>query len=213
MNIVIIGCGRLGSGLAQTMQRRGCRVTVVDMRADAFELLGPLFQGQTVVGNGLDRAVLLSAGIERADGLASVSNSDEINIVTARVARNSFRVPLVAARVVEPRKAEIYQRLGMHTISTTLWGIDQLANLLSRSDLKVVAHLGNRVELVEVEIRPPLAGRIVANLTIPAEVHVVSITRGGRTFLPSHGTVLEAGDLVQLALVAASADRVKALLG
>jgi trk system potassium uptake protein TrkA len=213
MNIVVIGCGRMGSGLAQTMQRRGDRVTIVDREPCAFDLLGPTFQGQTLLGNALDRALLEAAGIAQADGLASVTNSDEINIVVARLARTRFHVPRVVARVVEPRKAEIYQRLGLQTISTTTWGIDRMANLLSRAARHVQAALGNEVELVDVEIPGHLAGRTVFNLTIASEIHVVAITRAGTTFLPSHSTALQAGDTVHLAMVAASADRLTALLG
>ena len=213
MRIIIIGCGRMGSGLAEVMQRRGHDVTVVDTQSAAFAALGSAFRGRTVLGNGLDRAVLVAADLERADGLASVTNSDEINIVVARLARTVFHVPRVVARVVEPHKAEIYERLGVRTIATTTWGIGRMANLLSRSDLNVVAPLGNEVELVEAEIRGGLAGRSVFHLTIPGEVQIVAITRGGKTFLPSMSTALQAGDIVQIAMVAASADRVKTLLG
>lgn len=212
MKILVVGCGRMGSGLVEAMQRRGHLVTAIDTQATAFDVLGSAFHGQTLLGNGLERTVLVKAGIERADGLAAVTNSDEINIVVARLARTVFHVPRVVARVVEPHKAEIYERLGVRTIATTTWGIGRMANLLSRSDLNVIATLGNEVELVEAEIRGTLAGRTVFHLTIPGEVQIVAITRGGKTFLPSTNTALQAGDSVQIAMVAASADRVKALL-
>src|SRR4030042_1184683 len=108
MRIIIIGCGRMGSGLAQTLSLRGHAVTVVDRDPQAFERLGPAFKGKTLTGIGFDRDVLLRAGIERADGLAAVTFSDEANVVAARLASNIFHVPRVVARLYDPRKAEIY---------------------------------------------------------------------------------------------------------
>jgi trk system potassium uptake protein TrkA len=212
MKIIVIGCGQMGAGLAQTLSLRGHAVTVVDKDAAAFDRLGPAFNGLTVVGIGFDREVLLKAGIERADGLASVTDSDEANFVVARLAREQFRVPRVVARVVEPHKAEIYRRLGLQTISTTTWGVNRIANLLSYTEFNDLLDLGSDVELVEIEVGPGLVGRTVYNLTIPGEVHVVAINRGGQTFLPTGGATFQAGDLLYCALVTASADRLKALV-
>jgi len=153
MNIIIIGCGRMGTGLAQILNLRGHGVTVVDKEESAFTTLGPAFKGRTVTGIGFDRATLLAAGIQRADGLASVMNSDEANIVAARVARELFRVPRVVARVVDPRKAEIYQRLGLQTISTTVWAVNRVANLLSYTDLDVIFDLSSNVEVYKSNCR------------------------------------------------------------
>lgn len=202
----------MGAGLAQTLSLRGHAVTVIDKDAAAFGRLGRAFTGQTVVGVGFDRAVLLQAGIERADGLASVTDSDEANFVVARLARAQFRVPRVVARVVEPRKAEIYRRLGLQTISTTTWGVNRIANLLSYAELNTLVDLGSDVELVEVEAGPGLVGRTVYNMTIPGEAHVVAVNRGGQTFLPTSGATFQAGDLLYCAVLTASADRFKALL-
>ncbi|HXF60119.1 MAG TPA: TrkA family potassium uptake protein [Caldilineaceae bacterium] len=212
MKIIVVGCSRMGTGLAQILTVQGHAVTVIDKDPAAFEALGAAFKGKTVVGVGFDRQVLHEAGIERADGLASVTDSDEANIVIARLARVVFRVPRVVARVVEPRKAEIYRRLGLQTISTTTWGVNRIANLLSYTDLDVVLDLGSDVEIVAAEIRPQLAGRTVFDLTVPGEVHIVAIGRGGKTFLPSPSTAFQAGDLVHCAVLGASADRLKTLL-
>jgi trk system potassium uptake protein TrkA len=212
MKTIVVGCSRMGVGLAQTLSLRGHTVTVIDKDAAAFEELGPAFKGRTVVGIGFDRSVLVEASIERADGLASVTDSDEANIVVARLARVVFRVPRVVARVVEPRKAEIYRRLGLQTISTTTWGINRIANLLSYTELDVVVDLGSDVELVEAEIAPALAGRTVHDITVPGEVHVVAIGRGGKTFLPTSRTAFQAGDHVHCAVLASSADRLQVML-
>lgn len=212
MNLIIIGCGRMGAGLAHMLSLRGHIITVVDRDETAFAALGPAFRGHTVVGVGFDREVLLAAGVQRADGLASVMNSDEANIVAARVARELFHVPRVVARVVDPQKAEIYQRLGIQTISTTVWGIHRIANLLSYTELDVVYDLGSAVELVQVDLPAMLAGRTVQQLTIPGEVQVVAIKRSGQTFLPTVNASLQQGDLLYLAVQATAADQVKALL-
>jgi trk system potassium uptake protein TrkA len=213
MNIIIIGCGRMGSGLAHLLSLRGHALTVVDKEEGAFAALGPAFKGRTLVGVGFDRAVLLAAGVERADGVAAVTNSDEVNIVAARIARTMFRVPSVVARVVDPQKAEIYQRLGVQTISTTVWGINRIANLLSNNELDVICDLSSSAQMVQMALPAQLAGRTVQNLTIPGEVHVVAIKRSGQTFLPTGSAGLQAGDLLYLAVQAASADRLTALLG
>lgn len=214
MRIIIIGCGRMGVGLAQTLGLRGHATTVVDKDPTAFEQLGPSFKGQTVVGVGFDRDVLLRAGIEQADGLAAVTASDEANVVIARLASQVFRVPRVVARLYDPRKAEIYRRLGLQTIVPITWGINRMAELLCYSQLDAILSLGSgEVDIVEVEVPPMLAGRTVHDLTIPTEVQVTAIRRGGTTFLPTQDTVFQEEDRIYLAILAASADRLKALLG
>ena len=214
MRIIIIGCGRMGAGLAQNLSRRGHEVTVVDRDPTSFERLGPSFRGATVSGGGIDRNALLNAGIERADGLAAVTASDEVNVVAARLARQVFRVPKVVARIYDPRKAEIYQRLGLQNISPVTWGINRIIDLLCYSRMETVLSPGNGdVDIVETEIPHLLVGRTVNELTVTGEIHVVTISRRGKTFLPTLGTEFHEGDLVHLALLAASADRLKAFLG
>jgi len=212
MRIIIIGCGRMGAGLAQTLVGRGHRVTVVDRDGMAFERLGGAFDGRRIIGIGFDRDILLEAGIERADALAAVTASDEANVVTARVARQVFQVPRVVARVYDPRKAEIYRRLGVQTISTTAWGIHRIAELLGYSQFDAIASLGSgAVDLIEVAVPHLLVGRPVEQLAIPGEVHVVAISRAGTTFLPTLGTRFQEGDLVHLTVLATSIERLKAL--
>ena len=213
MRIIIIGCGRMGSGLAQLMGMRGHAVTVVDRNRSAFERLGPAFKGATVEGIGFDRDILLKAGIERADGLAAVTESDEANVVTARLASLIFRVPKVVARLYDPRKADIYRRLGLQTIATTTWGINRIANLLSYTQVGGTTSISAELDLVEIDVPPLLVGRSVRDLTVPGEVHVVAIIRSGHSFLATPSTVFQQGDLAQLAVLAASADRLKTLLG
>jgi trk system potassium uptake protein TrkA len=214
MRIIIIGCGRMGAGLAQTLCQRGHKITVVDRDPAAFAQLGSSFKGQTALGVGFDREVLLQAGIARADGLAAVTASDETNLVAARLARLMFRVPRAVARLYDPRKAEIYQRLGVQTISTTAWGIHRVAELLGYSEFDSLTSLGSgAVDVVEVMVPQLLVGRAVSDMTIPGEVHVVAISRAGSTFLPTLGTRFQGGDLVHLSVVATSIERLRALCG
>ncbi|MCW5848482.1 MAG: NAD-binding protein [Anaerolineae bacterium] len=214
MRLIIVGCGRMGGGLARRLVETGHEVTVVDKDPDAFSRLGSAFKGRTVVGIGFDGEALEAAGVRRADGLAAVTASDDVNVVTARVARQIFHVPRVVARVYDPHKADIYRRLGLPTVSTTVWGIQRMAELLCFSHLDAVASLGSgEVDLVETETPPTLVGRTVADLTLPGEVHVVAITRRGHTFLPSLGAVFEADDLIHLAVTNTASNRLVKLLG
>ena len=214
MKMIVIGCGRLGAGLAEALSRRGIAVTVVDRDQSAFERLGPAFEGESVTGVGFDREVLIRAGIERADALAAVTASDEVNVVTARLARVLFRVPRVAARLFDPGKEEVYRRLGLPTISHVTWGVSRLMELLCYSPLQTVKSLGGgEVEVVEVELPQLLVGRTVHELTLLGEIHVVAITRRGKTTLPTLGTEFQQGDLVHLALLTSSSARLKLMLG
>jgi trk system potassium uptake protein TrkA len=189
-------------------------VTVVDREITAFERLGSRFTGQTVLGAALDREVLLQAGIERADGLAAVTGSDDTNVVIARLARQVFRVPRVVARLHDPRHAEVYHQLGIQTITPLTWGIQRLSELLCYTHLTTTLSLGSgEVDLVEVELPYLLAGRTVNEITLLGEIHVAAISREGRTFLPTLGTVFREGDRVHLVVQGSSAARLTALLG
>jgi trk system potassium uptake protein TrkA len=214
MKILIIGCGRVGAGLAQILIGRGHSVTIVDKDPLAFEKLEEKFKGQKIQGIGFDREVLLKAGIERADGVAAVTSSDEANVVASRIARDIFHVPRVVARLYDVRQAEIYKRLGIQTIAPTGWGINRIADLLLYSPLETVLSLGSGdVELMVAEVPPLLVGRTVRDLTVAGEIHVVSITRANKTFLPTQGTIFREEDLLHLAVLTTSTNRLKELLG
>ncbi|MBP1751706.1 MAG: TrkA-N domain protein [Geobacteraceae bacterium] len=204
----------MGSNLAQTLGQRGHDVTVIDSDPAAFERLGLSFRGETLAGNGFDRKTLLQAGIERADCVAAVTASDEVNVVSARLARQVFRVPRVVARIYDPRKAEVYRRLGLQNISPVTWGINRIIELLLYSRINTIMSIGSgEVDIVEAEIPELLIGRTVDELTVSGEIHVVAISREGKTFLPTLGTEFHGGDLVHMALLSASAERLKSILG
>jgi trk system potassium uptake protein TrkA len=185
----------------------------VDSNSAAFDRLGASFKGRKVEGIGFDHDVLLQAGIERADGLAAVTSSDETNVVAAQVARQMFHVPRVVARLYDVRQAEIYARLGLQTIAPTSWGIGRIADLLVYSQLDTFFTLGNgEVELVQAAVPPLLVGRAVDALSMPGDVSVIAITRKSKAFLPTLATLFEAGDLLHLAVVNTATSRLNDLL-
>jgi len=213
MRVVIVGCGRVGAEVASSLGRRGHAVVVIDVNPEAFERLGAQFTGEAIAGPGYDRQVLLRAGIERADALAALTSDDNVNIVTARLAGNTFRVPKVVARVYDPRRAEIYQRLGLVTVSSTTWSVRRVAQLLEHHELDVVLMIeGGQVEVIEVEAPPAWDGRAVNAVSAPGELLVVAITRQGKTVIPTFGTPFHAGDRVVLATLPSSQRRLESLL-
>lgn len=214
MKIIIIGCGRQGTELAQVLTRSTHSVSVVDHEPLAFERLGTSFEGRKIPGNGLDRDVLESAGIGHADGLAALTASDDLNIVIARLASQVFHVPRVVARVHDPRKAEIYRRLGVPTVTPVALGTQRFAELLTFFPFHTTKRLGaGEVIIVESDIPPALVGRKVNELTIPGEIMVLAISREGSTGMPTLGTPFHEGDLVHFAVAEGATDRLKMLMG
>jgi len=213
MKVIIVGCGRAGAELALQLQQDGHDVTVVDKDPKAFYRLGEGFKGDTVTGIGFDRDVLIRAGAERADALAAFTDGDNTNVITARVARNVFRVPKVVARLYDPRRAEIYQRLGLQTVSSTAWGVNRAIQLLIHPDLHVAVTLGNGdVELMELEVPPHWVSHTVNNVNVPGEINVAALTRKGKTIIPTLGAVFQEADRVAVAVLVSSRGRLEEML-
>ncbi len=205
VHIVIMGCGRVGSRLARDLAREGHAIAVVDRNADAFRRLGEEFPGQTVTGVGFDRDTLLEAGIEQADAFAAVSSGDNSNIISARVARETFGIENVVARIYDPRRAEVYQRLGIPTVATVRWTADQMKRRLLPSGAEPEwRDPSGGVVLAEVDVDPAWVGRKLHEIEDVAGVRIAFITRLGEARLPDAALVLQDGDLVHV--VAASAD-------
>jgi trk system potassium uptake protein TrkA len=214
MKIIIMGCGRVGEQLARLMAEQGDEVVVIDQDPAALARLGPEFPGKTVRGIGFDRQVLLMAGIAEADAFAATSNSDNANIIAARIARNVFGVPRVVTRLYDPGRAEVYRRLGLMTISSTTWGAERIREMISHSDLDPERSFGNgEVVLVSIEIPYHLAGRFVKDLNVAGEFTVVVITREGKAFMPISGTEFREGDIVTMIVLSSAVDRLMAMLG
>jgi trk system potassium uptake protein TrkA len=201
MHVVIMGCGRVGSLLALELESNGHTVAVIDQSKEAFRRLGPDFKGRTVTGVGFDRDTLLEAGIEGAEAFAAVSNGDNSNILAARVARESFGVTNVVARIYDPGRAEIYQRLGIPTVATVLWAADQILRRLtpegSRSEWRDAS---GTVQLAEVHPHIDWFGLPVKEIEKAAALRVAFLTRLGEGLIPDEGTVLQDGDLIHVML-------------
>ena len=208
MKIIIVGCGRLGSGLAFVFANRGDQVAVVDMNPNAFERLDPGFRGKTVAGIGFDGDVLLKAGIKETDALAAVTSSDEANIVTARLASQVFHVPKVVARLYEPGHGDTFRNLGLLNFCTVDWGIQRVVDLISYTPIEVMYSLGTgEVDILEKIIPASFVGRKLIEFEAPGEISAIAISRAGRTFIPLPETVFEDGDTVHLAVLdSASSD-------
>ena len=214
MKAIIMGCGRVGEQLARLLADERHQVAVIDSDPHSLDRLGSDFKGEKIIGVGFDRNVLLRAGIERADAFAATSSSDNANIISARIARNIFLVPRVIARLYDPRRAEIYRRLGLLTISSTTWGAERIRELLTVAELDPLMNFGSgEVAVVSIETPPHLVGRMVRDLTVPMEVSVAAITREGRAFIPTLGSEFRPDDQIHLVILASAMERVKSLLG
>jgi len=214
MKVIIVGCGKLGSGLAINLANKGHKITVIDTNAEAFKLLGKDFNGETIVGVGFDRDVLEKAHIRKADAIVASSKSDEANALIGRISKNVYKVPRVISRLYDPRRAQIYSALGIQTISTTTWGINRATEMLSYNQIDSILSIGNNnVEIVRVETPILLIGKTVNELTAIGEIQVVAISRENKTFLPTLGTALQKHDIIYISVLSSSVKRLKSLLG
>ncbi|MEV6212734.1 TrkA family potassium uptake protein [Kitasatospora sp. NPDC051914] len=211
MHIVIMGCGRVGSALARALEKQGHSVAVVDQDPTAFRRLGAGFNGRRVTGVGFDQDTLREAGIEEAGAFAAVSSGDNSNIIAARVARENFGVEHVAARIYDPRRAEVYQRLGIPTVATVRWTADQMLRRLLPSGAEPLwQDPSGRIQLAEVAYAPAWVGHKLSALEEAAGARVAFLTRLGEGVLPSPGMVLQEGDLVHVTLHRTELDAVEA---
>jgi trk system potassium uptake protein TrkA len=214
MKIIVMGCGRVGGQASLLLTRLGHSVTVIDHDTNALARLGSDFKGRVVRGLGFDRNVLLEAGIQTAEAFVAASSSDNANIVAARIARNFFSVPRVVARLYDPLRAEIYQRLGLTTISTTGWGAERIVEVVTHTDMDVVSLFRDSgTAMVRMELPSHLAGHTVKELNIPSEVLVAAITRNDHTFIPGPGTDFREGDLAYILVSPAAMPRLEEMLG
>src|SRR6266704_2534074 len=189
MHIVIMGCGRVGSTLAHILEDQGHTVAVIDQDVEAFRKLRPGFHGSKITGIGFDRDVLIEAGIEKAHAFAAVSSGDNSNVIAARVARESFGVQRVAARIYDPRRAEVYQRLGIPTVATVRWTADQMLRRL----------LPDGVATLWRDPTGSLGlGEKVSELEAAAGTRIVFISRLGEALMPGPATVLQQGDVLHV---------------
>ncbi|MBX3314331.1 MAG: TrkA family potassium uptake protein [Actinobacteria bacterium] len=208
MHVIVVGCGRVGAGLARTLEEGGHSVAVIDRRAVALERLPEGFAGQTVVGVGFDRERLLEAGVERAEALAAVTNGDNSNILVARVAKETYGVERVVARIYDPRRAKIYERLGISTIATVEWATERvLQRILPDSVHASWIDPSAKVVLLERSVPGRWAGRTVADLDLPGHARIAALSRLGTGAVANGETVLQDGDVIHVMVDGASIDR------
>jgi trk system potassium uptake protein len=209
VHFVIMGCGRTGSTLAQLVEDRGHTVAVVDQNPDAFRRLGAGFEGRRVVGVGFDRDTLLEAGIQEAFAFAAVSSGDNSNILAARVARETFGVQHVVARIYDPGRAEVYQRLGIVTVATVKWTADQmLRRLLPAGAEPDFRDPSGTIRVDHVPVTEAWIGERTVRLQTDSSSRIAWIDRLGEGMLPTRETVLHEGDMLHLVMREENADRV-----
>ncbi|HEX6870218.1 MAG TPA: TrkA family potassium uptake protein [Micromonosporaceae bacterium] len=197
MHIVIMGCGRVGSTLAHNLEGRGHSVAIIDQNPDAFRRLGPDFAGLTVTGVGFDRDVLVQAGIERADAFAAVSSGDNSNIISARLARETFGIERVVARIYDQKRAEVYERLGIPTVATVRWTADRMVrHLVPESYAELWRDPTSTVSIVEVPVHAGWISRPIRDLEESSGARVAYLMRFGIGTLPTASMALQDGDQV-----------------
>jgi trk system potassium uptake protein TrkA len=202
VHVVIVGCGRVGSSLARDLHAEGHTVAVIDRRPGAFERLGANFGGTVVAGIGFDRDRLIEAGIEKAEAVAAVTNGDNSNILVARVARETFGIERVVARIYDPRRAAIYQRLGISTVATSLWTTERiLRRVLPEASAVEWVDPSAKVSLVERSLGAAWAGRRLLDIERTG-LRVVALSRLGTAMLATAELVIQEGDIVYLAVAA-----------
>jgi trk system potassium uptake protein TrkA len=199
MRIIIVGCGRLGAELAYRLFQHGHDVTVIDQVDAAFDNLHPLFRGRTVEGEVMNQDVLHRAGIERADGLAAVTNSDPLNAVVAHVARTIYHLPHVVARNFNPRWKALHEAFGLQAVSSTTWGAQRIEEMLYEAEIHPVWSSGNGVvDLYEFVVPERYQGRMLREVLPAAPYIVAAFARGERAMSPADNIPLEAGDVIYL---------------
>jgi len=195
VHVVIVGCGRVGSTLALELTAIGHTVAVIDRKPDAFKRLGENFSGLTISGIGFDRDVLLEAGIEKAQAVAAVTNGDNSNILIARVAREKFGIEKVVARIYDPKRAEIYERLGVATVATVKWTSERiLRRILPDTSSVEWTDPSSNVVLIEREFPNSLVGKKATEIVL-ASACISAIRRLGTAVIPDEKTIVQQGDV------------------
>ncbi len=211
MNMIIIGCGRVGSELAYRLFQKGHRVSIIDTNQSTFSSLPPDFLGRTIEGEALNQDILHRAGIEEADGLACVTGSDPLNVVIAHIARIIYKVPRVVSRNYDPAYREMHEAFGLQTVSSSSWGAQRIEELMIHAEMRTVFSAGNgEVEIYEVGIPAKLNGKPLQEILPAANCCPVSLTRAGKATLVDPGTLLQEGDLL---LVSATFEGIEEVRG
>jgi trk system potassium uptake protein TrkA len=213
VHVIIMGCGRVGILLTQELAKQGHEVTVIDKNAAAFSRLPPGFEARMIVGLGFDREVLEEAGIKEADAFLAVSSGDNSNIVSARVARETYHVPKVIARIYDPMRADIYERLNIPTVSTTRWGVKQMILMLTHpgEEIKESLAAGDLFRM-RVEVPQHLVGKPISSINLEGKILVAGVDRGGTGFIPVPSSTFQEGDYAAVIVQKDAVDTLEELL-
>ncbi len=213
MHVVIMGCGRVGAAVTVQLAKAGHSVAIIDKRPEAFDRLPPGFEAKKVVGFGFDREVLEEAGIKEAGAFVAVSSGDNSNIVSARVAREHYHVPKVVARIFDPRRAEIYERLNIPTVASVRWSAQQIQYLIfhGREEMKE-SFAGGSLLHVQREVPDYLIGKPITSFNEEGAIEVVAVDRGGAGFIPTSPSTFQQGDVAHFVVARDSIDRLDVLL-
>ena len=199
MRVVIVGCGRLGAELAKRLFQRGHEISVIDTEETAFSHLPVDFEGRINEGEAINRDVLHRAGIEKADAVAAVTDSDVLNAVVGHLARTHYHIPNVVVRNTDPRYRPILEGFGLQVISALSWGAQRIEEMIYHADMRAVFSAGNgEVEVYEVAVPEEWNGHTLREMTNGNTCIPVSVTRAGRAVLPSPDFVLQTGDVVHV---------------
>jgi trk system potassium uptake protein TrkA len=213
VHIIVVGCGRVGSGLGVGLTEQGHTVAIIDRNAKAFRRLPADWPGTTIVGSGFDRDDLDRARAGEATSLAAVTSGDNTNILTARIARETYEIPNVVARIYDPRRAQIYLRLGIPTVATVSWTIDQVRRRLLPGEVESEwSDPTGTLSLVERELPERWAGKRLVDLSVAGEVTVVAMTRAGVARLDFDDLVGQDGDVLHLMVSDSALERLRARL-
>jgi len=214
MHVVIGGYGRVGRYLASMLEARGHTVAVIDRNEKAFAGAGSDIRGRRISGEVFDRDTLVKAGIERADAYAAVTSGDNSNIVSARIARERFDVPCVVARIYDPRRALIYERFGIPTISSVNWSSGMLLATILEPAVKTVNVVGGgEVLVIAADASTHLSGKRITEVDYPGKFHIVALVRDGIAMLPEPRTELAKGDSLRITVTRDALPELKKLLG
>ena len=201
MHVVVMGCGRVGSAIARRLEEIGHSVAVIDQDPEAFRRLGPEFGGRQVTGLGFDRQTLLDAGVDSAGAFAAVSSGDNSNIIAARVARETFGVQHVVARIYDSKRAEVYERMGIPSVATVPWTVNRLLReLLSVNVSELWREPTGKVLLMRITVTEPWVGKKLSALETASGARAAWLVRFGDAQLPTAGTVLQDGDQLIVAV-------------
>jgi trk system potassium uptake protein TrkA len=213
VHAVVVGCGRVGAGLANALEGAGHTVAVIDRNPRSFRRLAHDFAGKRITGPGFDRDRLHEAGIEQAAAVAAVTNGDNSNIVVARVAREAFDIERVVARIYDPRRAAIYERLGIPTIASVQWTTDRILHyILPDAQASAWSDPSTFISLVERPVPDHWAGRTVSELEIPGGARVAALTRLGQALIPTPDLLLQEGDVLWSAVHDSTREQWEALV-